>query len=92
MISKLYMAPSTEYLNDRIVEVSRFSITLLEGARGRGRSRKTWEQCVRDDIKLLAWFAAKILTCMWLYSYYWLAIRLSNNTQKTTLASYQTKN
>ena len=24
-----------------------------EGARGRGRSRKTWEQCVRDDMKLL---------------------------------------
>ena len=23
------------------------------GARGRGRSRKTWEQCVRDDMKLL---------------------------------------
>ena len=22
-------------------------------ARGRGRSRKTWEQCVRDDMKLL---------------------------------------
>ena len=21
----------------------------MEGARGRGRSRKTWEQCVRDD-------------------------------------------
>ena len=21
--------------------------------RGRGRSRKTWEQCVRDDMKLL---------------------------------------
>ena len=26
---------------------------MVEGARGRGRSRKTWEQCVRDDIKLL---------------------------------------
>ena len=25
----------------------------MEGARGRGRSRKTWEQCVRDDMKLL---------------------------------------
>ena len=24
-----------------------------KGARGRGRSRKTWEQCVRDDMKLL---------------------------------------
>ena len=24
-----------------------------EGTRGRGRSRKTWEQCVRDDMKLL---------------------------------------
>ena len=23
------------------------------GARGRGRSRKTWEQCVRDDMKQL---------------------------------------
>ena len=23
------------------------------GARGRGRSRKTWEQCVRDDMRLL---------------------------------------
>ena len=23
------------------------------GAKGRGRSRKTWEQCVRDDMKLL---------------------------------------
>ena len=26
---------------------------LVEGTRGRGRSRKTWEQCVRDDMKLL---------------------------------------
>ena len=26
---------------------------VVEGARGRGRSRKTWEQCVRDDMKLL---------------------------------------
>ena len=25
----------------------------MEGTRGRGRSRKTWEQCVRDDMKLL---------------------------------------
>ena len=25
---------------------------VVEGARGRGRSRKTWEQCVRDDMKL----------------------------------------
>ena len=25
----------------------------MEGARGHGRSRKTWEQCVRDDIRLL---------------------------------------
>ena len=25
----------------------------MEGVRGRGRSRKTWEQCVRDDMKLL---------------------------------------
>ena len=27
----------------------------MEGARGRGRSRKTWEQCqcMRDDMKLL---------------------------------------
>ena len=25
----------------------------VEGTRGRGRSRKTWEQCVRDDIELL---------------------------------------
>ena len=25
----------------------------MEGARGRGRSRKTWEQCVKDDMKLL---------------------------------------
>ena len=23
------------------------------GTRGRGRSRKTWEQCIRDDMKLL---------------------------------------
>ena len=23
---------------------------VLEGARGRDRSRKTWEQCVRDDM------------------------------------------
>ena len=23
------------------------------GARGRGRSRKTWEQCVKDDINLV---------------------------------------
>ena len=26
---------------------------VVERARGRGRSRKTWEQCVRDDMKLL---------------------------------------
>ena len=26
---------------------------VVEGMRGRGRSRKTWEQCVRDDMKLL---------------------------------------
>ena len=26
---------------------------MVEGARSRGRGRKTWEQCVRDDIKLL---------------------------------------
>ena len=25
----------------------------MEGARSWGRSRKTWEQCVRDDMKLL---------------------------------------
>ena len=25
---------------------------VVEGARGRGRSRKTWEQCVRDDMRL----------------------------------------
>ena len=25
----------------------------MVGARGRGRSRKMWEQCVRDDMKLL---------------------------------------
>ena len=26
---------------------------MVEGARGRGRSCKTWEQYVRDDMKLL---------------------------------------
>ena len=26
---------------------------VVEGMKGRGRSRKTWEQCVRDDMKLL---------------------------------------
>ena len=26
---------------------------MVEGARGRGRSRKTWEQCVWDEMKLL---------------------------------------
>ena len=26
---------------------------VVEGARGRSRSRKMWEQCVRDDMKLL---------------------------------------
>ena len=26
---------------------------VVEGARGRGRSKKAWEQCVRDDMKLL---------------------------------------
>ena len=25
---------------------------MVEGARGRGRSRKAWEQCVRDDMRL----------------------------------------
>ena len=71
------MAPSTEYLKrSHSRGIAIFSYP-GGGARGRGRSRKTWEQCVQDDIKLLAWFAAKILTYMWLYSYYWLAIRLS---------------
>ena len=27
---------------------------VVEGTRGRGRSRKTWEQCVRDNMKLLS--------------------------------------
>ena len=26
---------------------------VVEGARGQGGSRKTWEQCVKDDMKLL---------------------------------------
>ena len=26
---------------------------VVEGVRGRGRSRKMWEQCVKDDLKLL---------------------------------------
>ena len=26
---------------------------VVEGTRGWGRSRKTWQQCVRDDMKLL---------------------------------------
>ena len=26
---------------------------VVEEGRGRGRSRKTWEQCVKDDLKLL---------------------------------------
>ena len=26
---------------------------VVEGARGQGRSRKTWEQCVKDDMELL---------------------------------------
>ena len=26
---------------------------VVEGTRGRGRSRKTWEQCVEDDMKML---------------------------------------
>ena len=26
---------------------------MVEGAKGRGRIKKTWEQCVRDDMKLL---------------------------------------
>ena len=26
---------------------------VVEGARGRGRSRMTWEQCLKDDMKLL---------------------------------------
>ena len=25
----------------------------MEGARGQGRSRKPWEQCVKDDMKLI---------------------------------------
>ena len=36
--------PTSKYIFFRLV---------VEGARGRGRSRKTWEQCVRDDMKLL---------------------------------------
>ena len=30
---------------------------VVEGARGRGKSRKTWEQCVKDDMKLGIWFS-----------------------------------
>ena len=26
---------------------------VVEGTRGRGRIRKTWEQCIRDDMELL---------------------------------------
>ena len=56
------MAPSTEYLKrSHSRGIAIFSYP-GGGARGRGRSRKTWEQCVQDDIKLLAWFAAKIFT------------------------------
>ena len=29
---------------------------VVEGTRGRGRCRKTWEQCVRDDMKLSGLF------------------------------------
>ena len=35
----------------------------MEGARGRGKSRKTWEQCVREDMKLHSEWA--ILKDMW---------------------------
>ena len=33
--------------------VSSCTSLVVEGARGRGRSRKIWEQCVKDDMKLL---------------------------------------
>ena len=34
---------------------------VVEGARGRGRSRKTWEQCVKNDMKLeLYWISGRI--------------------------------
>ena len=33
--------------------VSACKVLVVEGARGRGKSRKTWEQCVRDDMRLL---------------------------------------
>ena len=38
--------------------VLKFFLFKVEGTRGPGRSRKTWEQCVRDDMKMLAWFAS----------------------------------
>ena len=37
---------------------------VVEGARGRGRSRKTWEQCVQDDMKLFG-FEWAIFRDMW---------------------------
>ena len=39
---------------------------VVEGTRGRGRSRKTWEQCVRDDMKLLGLHPEwAVFTDMW---------------------------
>ena len=49
------IADGVNIWNVRVVDhwVSACIGLVVEGARGRGRSRKTWEQCVRDDMKLL---------------------------------------
>ena len=39
---------------------------MVEWAKGRGRSRKSWEQCVNDDIRLLGLhFEWAIYRYMW---------------------------
>ena len=47
--------PKIIYINKVCVDdwVSSCRRLVVEGARGQGRSRKTWEQCVKDDMKLL---------------------------------------
>ena len=56
IIYRLYTVLYYIYLERKSVDdwVSACRGLVVEGTRGRGRSRKTWEQCVRDDMKLLS--------------------------------------
>ena len=47
LVTKVCNSLQRNYLRDIINKLFKIE------TRGRGRSRKTWEQCVRDDMKLL---------------------------------------